>query len=314
MRRFTLTLLATTAAIGLAASAAAAPDLPRKAPAPVLPPPPPPYNWTGFYLGGFFGAGWVRNDLDNTNIAVSNDFVFSGGSRAISSGLGPLGGVTVGWNWQLPNAPIVLGIEGDFAWGDLKGSADRNATRTDGFNFCNVFLPLVGCVNSGSQFTVANASARTNFKVRDMATITGRFGLISGPQDRTLWYVKGGGAWARTNVDVTAQVNAVQCSINDLFVGNPSPFDCFSREAAFSFSNNFNKWGWTVGTGLEFGLWDNWTGKVEYDFLQFGSRTFNFATGSNNQFGDPIFVNTQVKEQIHQIKIGLNYRFNWGRY
>src|SRR5262249_37058185 len=300
MRRFTLTLLATTAAIGLAASVAGAADLPRKAPAPVLPPPPPPYNWTGFYVGGFFGAGWVRNDVDNVNIAVSNDFVFSGGSRAISSGLGPLGGVTVGWNWQLPNAPIVLGIEGDFAWGDLKGSADRNATRTDGFTVCNLFVPLVGCLNTISEFTVANASARTQFKVRDMATIDARLGLISGPQDRTMWYVKGGGAWARTNVDVTAQVNAVTCAISTPLIIAAA---CDSAEAAFSFNDKFSRWGWTVGTGLEFGLWDNWTGKVEYDFLQFGSRTFNFATGTNNQFGDPIFVSAQFKEQIHQVKI-----------
>src|SRR5262249_4242059 len=142
MRKLSLTLLATTAVIGLAASVAAAADLPRKAPPAALPPPPPPYNWSGFYLGGFLGAGWVRNDVTSSittgRITALDPFgtitTFPGsGLERISSGLGPLGGVTVGWNWQLPNAPIVLGIEGDFAWADLKGSADRSATvfKTD---------------------------------------------------------------------------------------------------------------------------------------------------------------------------------------
>src|SRR5262245_47626619 len=125
MRKLSLTLLATTAVIGLAASVAAAADLPRKAPPAALPPPPPPYNWSGFYIGGFFGGGWTRNDVTSTFSVTTTPFSFGGaGLERVSSGLGPLGGVTVGWNWQLPTAPIVLGIEGDFAWSDLKGSAD----------------------------------------------------------------------------------------------------------------------------------------------------------------------------------------------
>src|SRR5215510_15654432 len=101
MRKLSLTLLATTAVIGLAASVAAAADLPRKAPPAVLPPPPPPYNWTGLYLGGFFGGGWVRNDV-TASLVVDDIHTFSTGTDSISSGLGPLGGVTLGYNWQWP--------------------------------------------------------------------------------------------------------------------------------------------------------------------------------------------------------------------
>jgi opacity protein-like surface antigen len=278
-------------ALALGLGAAAAADLPRKAPPAALPPPPPPYNWSGWYLGGFFGLGAARNDVNDTSFNIEGFQAF-GTDRAFSNGVGPLGGVTLGWNWQLPNAPIVLGIEGDWAWASIKGDATRNATRTSGDFF---------------GLDVFNASARTNWQVKDIATITGRFGLISGPQDRTLWYVKGGGAWVRTNVNVNAQFNEVACS-GFFFI-----FDCDSDSARASFSRNVSRWGWVVGTGLEFGLWGNWTGKVEYDYISVGSRDFTF----NDRpvfFGDTINTtfSTQLKQQIHEVKFGLNYRFDWG--
>jgi len=290
MRRITLSLLATAAVFGLTAGAATAADLPRKAPAPIVAPPPPPYNWTGFYVGGFIGPGWARNDLGNQNIQISDDFFFSGNNnRTIGNGLGFLGGVTVGYNWQMPASPIVLGIEGDFAWGDLKGDATRNVTRTDAFF---------------NEFVVANASARTNFQVQDMATITGRFGVITGPQDRYMWYLKGGGAWARTKVDVAAQSNVLDCASFILIF-------CDSNSNSLAGNQTFNRWGWTVGTGMEFALWDRWSAKIEYDYLSFGSRNINLTSACVEcEFGFLSF-NTQLKEQIHQVKIGLNYRF-WG--
>ena len=301
MRRITLSLLATAAVFGLTAGAATAADLPRKAPAPVVAPPPPPYNWTGFYVGGFLGAGWVRNDVDSA-IRLSDDFFFPSNGRSFSNGVGPLGGVTVGYNWQWPATPIVLGIEGDFAWASLKGDTSRNVTDT----FGTTFIAGVDPLRLGSIQTVANASSRTSFDVQDIATITGRFGLISGPQDRTLWYVKGGGAWARTKVNASAQFNEVACVTA---LGNSA---CVSDSIAGSFTEKFSRWGWTVGTGLEFGLWDRWTGKVEYDYLSFGSRDFNRNITCADCSFDFLNVNAHVKEQIHVVKIGLNYRFGWG--
>jgi outer membrane immunogenic protein len=57
----------------------------------------PGYNWSGFYIGGMGGFGWLRNQ--------GNDF--NGG----------FGGGTIGANWQLSN--IVLGVEGEGAWADI---------------------------------------------------------------------------------------------------------------------------------------------------------------------------------------------------
>ena len=37
-----------------------------------------------------------------------------------------------------------------------------------------------------------------------------------------------------------------------------------------------NRTGFTVGTGIEFGLVENLSGKIEYDFYDFGSKNYNF--------------------------------------
>ena len=116
MRNF---LLATTALLGLSASALAA-DLPaRRAPAPFVAVPV--FTWTGFYVG--VNAGYVF-DHDST-------FRQSNGTVApAASGLGvarpftarvPDDGVTaggqIGYNFQIGNA--VIGIEADAAWTDI---------------------------------------------------------------------------------------------------------------------------------------------------------------------------------------------------
>ena len=54
--------------------------------------------------------------------------------------------------------------------------------------------------------------------------------------------------------------------------------------------------GWTVGTGLEWALGQNWSAKIEYNYLDFGDDTIaGISTDSQN----------------HLVKLGLNYRFGY---
>src|SRR6266852_4208451 len=39
------------------------------------------------------------------------------------------------------------------------------------------------------------------------------------------------------------------------------------------FSGSENRVGWTVGTGIEWAIWNNWSIKAEYDYLDFGNKT-----------------------------------------
>jgi outer membrane immunogenic protein len=160
-------------------------------------------------------------------------------------------------------------------------------------------------------------------KVRDIATIAGRIGITSDLFDRTLFYVKGGAAYARDDYSVTSQFSASFCIQGT---------DCSALNGNGLWSSNQNRWGWMAGVGLEFGLFDNWSAKIEYDFLGFGKRDVTLTgsatatcTGPCGRLifdGDPPsplsstfgFSRTfGINENIQLIKLGLNYRFWWGK-
>ena len=65
------------------------------------------YNWTGFYAGINAGYGWGSSNW--TAPAITNN------------PKGMLFGLTLGYNWQMGS--IVYGVEGDFDWSGMKGSA-----------------------------------------------------------------------------------------------------------------------------------------------------------------------------------------------
>jgi outer membrane immunogenic protein len=107
------------------------------------------------------------------------------------------------------------------------------------------------------------------------STITGRIGAAF---DRLLVYGKGGLALAGT-----------QNSLTDLG-GNTA-------------NSNLTRTGWTAGIGLEYALDDNWSAKIEYDYLDFGPQALNFTTPLES-------VSSNAGLDIHEVKAGLNYRFN----
>jgi opacity protein-like surface antigen len=299
MRRFTSTLLATTAAICLAASVASAADLPRKAPAYQPPPPPPLWNWTGFYVGGNLGAGWSRQQFGNedSDFGSSNNTNTGFGGQ---NGVGPTGGFQVGYNWQFPNSPIVVGLEGMFNFASIKGNGNNSTSSADTF-----------ATGDGDTLHFVNTSFNSQFssKVKDIALLTARLGLTSGPQDRTLWYIKGGGAWAKTNYTLNARTRVDETVIDTADI---NAIDSVTTTTSFASAQvTRSRWGWTVGTGVEFGLWDNWSTRIEYDYLNFsnsnisdGGRFTNFCNNTGN---------CGAKQEIHLVTIGLNYRFNWGK-
>ncbi|MGO9357961.1 MAG: outer membrane protein [Xanthobacteraceae bacterium] len=114
------------------------------------------------------------------------------------------------------------------------------------------------------------------------ATSTVRLGLAQGPW---LFYSKVGAALAHTSYTDTWTAAGLQ-----IFTGNASQ----------------TKVGWTVGTGLEWGFMTNWSAKLEYDYIDMGSKTVPLS-GTINGVGLAAFslVNSQA---ISLVKVGVNYR------
>jgi outer membrane immunogenic protein len=100
------------AGMAVAGAASAADMLPMKAPAA-------PYNWSGCFVGGFFGWGnandWHTTDVNNFVPNGQSPWLYSLNSTAI-------GGGYVGCNWQpTPGGGFVLGIDGEGGYMSLSG-------------------------------------------------------------------------------------------------------------------------------------------------------------------------------------------------
>jgi len=112
-----------------------------------------------------------------------------------------------------------------------------------------------------------------------LGSVTGRLGYAWGP---ALFYGKGGFAW-RDNNNFAVTVAGVP--------------------AAFTTSGS-NKDGYTVGAGLEYLFAPNWSAKAEYQYYNFGNTTFTA--------GPAPIVGARFRDDEHNVKLGVNYRFGWG--
>jgi outer membrane immunogenic protein len=118
--------------------------------------------------------------------------------------------------------------------------------------------------------------------------------------DRTLIYGKAGWVWGR--FDFFEVDNQSCCSFND----GPS----LSTSSA---SGNLN--GLLLGVGIEHAITNNWTIKLEYNYLRYGAKELAFTTCNNES--TPGITCTSDGTETHgankQIfKIGANYLFNMG--
>jgi outer membrane immunogenic protein len=163
---------------------------------------------------------------------------------------GFLGGGQIGYNIQ--RGIVVFGVEADASWSGMKGTTP-----------C---LIVLSCKR----------------EVEALGTITGRLGFTA---DRALIYVKGGGAWAHVNHDVS--IFGVNLARADKTV-----------------------WGWTVGTGIEYAITSNWSARVEYNFMDFAKSNTAF-TATVPGVGAGTF-NVDTTQYLHAVKFGVNYRFAHG--
>ena len=124
----------------------------------------------------------------------------------------------------------------------------------------------------------------TTVKSTELALLTGRLGYAA---NNWLFYFKGGGAWGHGSSNGTG------------VTGAGAFFD--------TTSSSTDRTGWVVGGGVEWGFAPNWSAKIEYNHVDFGSTNVSILSST----GTTSFVSSKDREDI--VKAGVNYHFNWGR-
>jgi outer membrane immunogenic protein len=86
--------------------------------------------------------------------------------------------------------------------------------------------------------------------------------------------------------------------------------------ATWGGSNSSTRTGYTVGGGLEYAWADHWTTKAEYLWYDLGriSHPLNCTAMSSGgcSFVYSTLGNTVSSVRGSIVRVGLNYRFNWG--
>jgi outer membrane immunogenic protein len=153
---------------------------------------------------------------------------------------------------------------------------------------------------------------QTSLKSDWFTTLTGRIGITGPGWERGLFYIKGGAAWLQN-----------QATVTDLSTG-------------LSVDATKVDTGWVAGAGLEYAFAQNWTIRVEYDYMGFGNSTVGTMTvdpcnsGCNKQKPptvvppvippttpplvppSPTFVSETFNtgnQSTQIVMIGINYKF-----
>ena len=226
--------------LSLAALVGAVPAL--AAELPVRPMAAPAYsNWNGWYVGINAGGGFMSREatLSGTD-TDKGGIVAPFGIPQLTPSIGvpmwvsgPLGGFTVGWNWQA--GWWLAGIEADIDAANVTGTANLTST-----GILPGFVPVtIQAVNTLDRF----------------GTVRGRLGVLAGATSQFLIYGTGGFAYGRNRLELSAICPT--CA---------PPANLYNQDRA-------TKTGWTAGGGIEWMFLPSWTVKGEYLYADLGSQT-----------------------------------------
>lgn len=258
-----------------------APKLHVKAP-PVVDPG---WTWTGLYAGLNAGYSWGRANGTIAPIALPFPVQFGPFRQDVD---GWLAGGQLGYNWQV-DPKWLVGLEGDIQWTGERSSWTTTTTSARyGSNAAG--LPIGADFNS-----IATLTANRSYELQWFATFRGRGGFLSDPQ--TLWYATGGLAVGQFR---HSSATALGIQVFGPGLGGVTPVAALNFPLGAGVSATDTRVGWTIGAGVERKFTRNWSAKLEYLYLDFGTKTY-FA-GTANQ--------TDVSFHDHVLRAGFNYAFH----
>jgi outer membrane immunogenic protein len=242
-----------------------------------------PYNWTGWYAGLNAGYSWGNSNSDASFATFPGGVPIvapAGSNTSASSKLtGAIAGLQGGYNWQ--NGSWVVGLEGDIQWSGQKGTSDF---------LCAAVAPAGGPCLPGFTFIpagVTGASLSLDQKLQWFGTLRGRVGIL--PTPTWLLYATGGLAVGgiKTDATLTGHTNAVA-----------------SVPLVSTASSSTSKAGWTIGVGVEGFIMGDWTGKIEYLYVDYGSVSGNVT---NLPAGFQASWSSHITDNI--VRVGVNKHF-----
>ena len=204
--------------------------------------------------------------------------------------------VVPAYNWT----GFYIGGNVGYGWGDLNATALGVGLTESvdgwfgggqiGYNWQGLGSPWVFGIEVDSQWaniqkdiTVVGAGVVANAfsKLDYFGTARARVGYA---WDRVMVYGTGGLAWGSNEIG----------------------FGVASGPWAAGVSQSNTHVGWTVGGGVEWGLIDNWTAKVEYLYVKLNNENYY-----PNTVGAGLGFDADIATQT--VKVGLNYRFGYGK-
>lgn len=260
----------------LVSTGATAADLTIIEPAPIYVAPV--YDWNGFYAGinGGYGGGVFEHpfqlngpELDIEPALVEpgpGQIVLATGSADVTAG-GFVGGIQAGYNWQF-DENFLIGLEADIQGSSIDGRVSVEITDESG--------------DLGGATIAADLGTSLDW----FATVRPRIGWVN---DRFVVYATGGLAWGQTTSSISADLSGVmeEGDLLDESITN-------------------DRFGWTVGAGIEYALTDNITFKTEYLYTDLGSEQI-----LDVDFGGevPYTFSADSTVAFHTVRAGLNFQF-----
>jgi outer membrane immunogenic protein len=232
-----------------------------------------PNVWNGPYAGvnvGYGGGSFTYPYSGTTDIAGTNPV--TGKLKQDSSGV--LGGVTLGYNYQMTNGPalahgLVFGLETDIAASDIGAQAYGTSGQSAGN-------------------TYADLSSRIDY----LGTARARLGKPMF-ENRLLPYVTGGFAYGGVRTVSNESCSYCGGAGNGTFL-SPQRIDT----------------GWTAGAGAEYALTPHLSMKAEYLYVDLDAKSLGV---DGAQFSGPGFTtyntNAGLKPTANIVRVGFNYRF-----
>jgi opacity protein-like surface antigen len=221
------------------------------------------FRWTGIYAGVHVGG--ASGYLTETSIP---------------SVLPPIPGVPPIPGGAVAPLPTSLTTSGWLAGGQI-GANYQVESWVLGIEGQASWANLKGstsCAANGVAPAIVLGPGNCTAKIDSLGTAGARLGWAF---DRLLLYGKGGAAWTNDNYQVLIPTNLRQ----------------------LVYSTNLTRWGWMAGLGIEYAFTDNWTAKIEYNYMDLGTYAVRFADALTN-----IFLDSNTRERVNVVKVGVNYR------